>query len=183
MEIKLNLIPPGKKEEISRNKRVKMAIKAEVALTIIVVVFFAVLVSFKYILNISLSSEAALNVEIETADQFEKIKGYDNQFKQANEKIKQIASIDQTQLHWSNVFEKISGLIPDGIEIKSLTTNNYSINITGLSDTRDNLIEFKSKLVNDRCFSNIDLPLSNLVEKNDVEFGITLNINGDCLKK
>ena len=160
-----------------------MAIKAEVALTIIVVVFFAVLVSFKYILNISLSSEAALNVEIETADQFEKIKGYDNQFKQANEKIKQIASIDQTQLHWSNVFEKISGLIPDGIEIKSLTTNNYSINITGLSDTRDNLIEFKSKLVNDRCFSNIDLPLSNLVEKNDVEFGITLNINGDCLKK
>ncbi len=183
MEIKLNLIPPNKQEEIGKNKRLKMAIKAEIALTIILVGFFIVLLSFKYSLNMGLSGEMLLNAQVEKADQFSKIKSYDNQFNQANERIKQIASIDKAQLYWSRVFEKISQLIPVGIGLKTLSTDQYAITLSGVADTRENLIAFKDKLEKETCFSNIVLPLSNLVDKADVEFQITLDVDEKCLKK
>lgn len=183
MEIKLNLIPPNKKEEIERNRRLKMVIRTEVVMTIIAVVFLVVFVSFRYSLELDLAGEKMLNSEIEKADQFERIKNYDNQFNQANERIKQIAAIDKAQLYWSKIFEKISQLIPAGIEVRTLTTDQYAVTIVGLSDTRDNLIEFKSKLEENACFSDIVLPLSNLVDKADVDFKITFNVKENCLKK
>lgn len=183
MEIMLNLIPPSKKEEIKKNKKLKAVIKAEVILTIIVVGFFTMLLSFNYILDMGLAGEMKLNSEIEKADQFEKIKSYNEQFGQANDRIKQIALIDQSQLYWSRVFVKISQLIPPEIEIKSLLTTDYTVTITGVADTRDSLIWFKNKLENENCFSDVSLPLSDLVDKTDVGFQIIFEVKQDCLKK
>ncbi len=183
MEIRLNLIPPNKKVEIAKNAKLKTAIKTEIAMTIILAGLLVVLFSFKYILNIGLSGEATLTSEIETTGQFGKIKNYDNQFSAANERIKQLAAINQSQLYWSGVFEKISALIPDGITTDALSTDGYTLTISGLSDTRDNLISFKSKLENEKCFSNINLPLSNLVDKSNVAFQIVLDVDVKCLGK
>lgn len=183
MEIKLNLIPPKKKEEIKKNKRLKTAIKAEIVLTIILMVFFSVLLSFRYVLGIELTGEKTLNAQIERNDQFGKIKSYDDQFNQANDMIKQVAVIDQTQLYWSRVFVKISQLILPGIETKSLSTDNSAVTISGIADTRDNLIAFKSNLEKESCFSQINLPLSNLVDKENVTFQIVFDVDKKCLKK
>jgi hypothetical protein len=183
MEIMLNLIPPNKKEEIKKNKKLKAVIKAEIVLTIMLVGFFTVLLSFKYILDMGLVGEMKLNSEIEKADQFEKIKKYNDQFSQANDRIKQIALIDQSQLYWSRVFVKISQLALPEIEIRSLSTTDYAVTIAGVADTRDSLIGFKSKLENEGCFSNVALPLSDLVDKTNVGFQIAFNVKQDCLKK
>ena len=183
MEIKLNLIPPNKKEEIGKNRRLKMVIRTEIVLTIVAVVFLAVLLSFRYSLELDLAGEEMLNSQIEKADQFEKIKNYDNQFNQANERIGQIADIDQAQLYWSKIFEKISQLTPAGIEVQTFSTDQDAMVIAGLSDTRDNLIEFKANLEENACFSDVVLPLSNLVDKTDVDFKINFNVKENCLKK
>lgn len=183
MEIKLNLIPPNKKEEIRKSRRLRIAIRTEIALTIIAVVFLAVLLSFSYSLELDLAGENMLNSEIEKADQFEKIKNYDNQFAQANERIAQVAAIDQAQIYWSKIFKKISQLILPGIEVRSLSIDQNYVTISGLSDTRDSLIEFKGKLEEDACFLDIVLPLSNLVDKVDVDFRIIFKVKEDCLKK
>ncbi|MFA7319557.1 MAG: PilN domain-containing protein [Parcubacteria group bacterium] len=183
MEIKLNLIPPNKKEEIKKNKRLKTAIKSEVVLTVLLVGFFIVLLSFRYILDVGLSGEAILNSEIEKADQFEKIKDYNKQFNEANDQIKQIALIDQSQLYWSRVFVKISQLIPAGIAVDSLETENYMVTLSGHADMRGDLIGFKSGLESEDCFSDVDLPLSNLVDKADAEFKIVFKVDEGCLKK
>ncbi len=183
MEIKINLIPPSKKEEIKKNKRLKTVIKAEIVLTFIAVAFFMVLLSFRYILDINLAGESMLNAQMEKADQFGKIKNYDDQFNQANDLIKQVALIDQSQLYWSKIFIRLSQLTLPGIEIDSLSTADYTITISGKADTRDNLINFKSNIEKEGCFSKVDLPLSNLVDKTDVEFQIVFDINENCLKK
>jgi hypothetical protein len=51
-----------------------------------------------------------------------------------------------------------------------------------MANNRDNLIQFKDNLEKESCFSEINLPLSNLVEKENVEFQIDFNIKKDCLK-
>jgi len=183
MEIKLNLIPPSKKEEIRKNKRLRTTIKAEVVLTALLLGFFIVLLSFRYILDVGLSGEVILNSEIEKADQFEKIKDYNNQFNEANDQIKQIALIDQSQLYWSKVFMKISQIIPSGIKVDSLETENYTVTLSGTADIRGDLIDFKGKLEDEGCFSDVDLPLSNLVDKADAEFKIVFKVKESCLRK
>lgn len=183
MEIRLNLIPPHKKEELKKNKRLKTVVKSEIVLTIMLVGFFIVLLSFRYILDIGLKGEMLLNSEMEKADQFEKIKSYDNQFAAANDRIKQVALIDQSQLYWSRVFVKISQLVSSGIAIDALSTENYAVTISGHADTRSELIGFKNKLEKESCFSGVDLPLSNLVDKDNVGFKIVFNVNENCLRK
>ena len=183
MDIKLNLIPPEKKEEFEKGKRLKTVIKSEIVLTVIALVFFLSLFSFGYILDIGLASEASLNSEVEKADQFGKIKDYDNRIEQANENTKQIAMIDRDQLYWSRVFIKLSQITPSGIAVKSFTTVDYSITISGTADTRDSLLDFKNKLEKETCFTEVNLPLSNLVDKDNVDFQIALKVKEDCLKK
>lgn len=183
MEIRLNLIPPQKKEEIRKSKRLATTIKSEVVLFMILTVFFSVLISYRYILSINLMGETILNAEVEKADQFEKIKNYGDQFSRANDSIKQIASIDQAQLYWSRIFVKLSQLISTGIEIDSFSTNDFSVTLAGTADTRDNLITFKDDLEKEKCFSGVDLPLSNLVDKTNVDFQIVFNLDENCLKQ
>jgi len=55
--------------------------------------------------------------------------------------------------------------------------------LSGAADTRDNLLAFKDNLEKEGCFSNVDLPLSNLVDKTDVSFRIVFDVKESCLKK
>lgn len=183
MDIKLNLIPPAKREEIKKTKRQKTIIKAEMVLAVIFLAFYGVLLSFQYVLNIDLASENMLNSEMEQANQFSKIRRYNVEFKKANDQIRQVASIDKNQLYWSKVFMKLGQLIIPGISLKNFSTDNYSVTVSGTADTRDNLLSFKDNLEKEECFSDINLPLSNLVDKTDVEFKIIFNVKESCLAK
>jgi hypothetical protein len=81
------------------------------------------------------------------------------------------------------LFSKLSALTAPEITINSLATNDYYITLDGIAADRENLISWKGKLEKEECFSNIDLPLSDLVNKNNLEFEINFTLNSNCLKK
>ena len=179
----LNLIPEEKKAEIEKNRRLKIIIRAEIIFTIILLVFYGVLFSFKYILNLNLAASADLIEKTEKAEQYLKIKDYESQFGEINKKISEIASLKKDQMYWSEIFIKLNNLVFSGISVNSLSTSDYSLSIDGIADTRADLILFKEKLQSEECFSDIQLPLSDLVDKNNIKFKISLNIKEECLKK
>lgn len=183
IDIKLNLIPPEQKKKIKKNRRLKKIFKAEIVLTCIMLVLTGTLFSFYYILNMELNSQIALSSDMEKADQFDKIKNYDKQFSEANNRIKQIIAVDKAQLYWSGVFVKLSQLALSGITIKSIKTQDYQMTISGTADTRDNLLSFKDNLDKEDCFSDVNLPLSSLVNKTDVDFQIIFDVDDKCLKR
>ena len=183
MEIKINLVPPVKKEEIKKNNRLKVAIKIELVMTMTLLIFFAALLSFRHILNLNLSLYADARQKSAEAAQYEKIKDFDDKFNEINSQAARIASVKKDQLHWSSIFLCLDGLVFSNIKVKSLATSDYSATLSGIADTRDDLILFKEKMEREKCFSDIDLPLSNLVDKDNVEFKINFNINKDCLNK
>ncbi len=180
--IKLNLIPPDKKEEIIKKHQLKKVFFVETILTIIIVSLFVTLLSFKYVLSINLASLATSQREDKQAIQYNKIKKYDQQFNQINTQIFQVAKLEKDQLYWSKLLVKLNQIIFPDISLDSLSTSNYTITLRGKADSRDNLILFKKKLEDEACFSNINLPLSNLVNKKNIEFQISFEIKKDCLK-
>lgn len=182
MEIRLNLISPEKKEDIAKKNKITATIRIEIFLTVILAVFLGMLLIFNYILKINFDSVMIAEKKNENSGKYDKIRELDKNFSQANKGFSDVISIKNSQLYWSKFFLKINELVFPGVKIESISTSDYSIIISGISDTRDNLILFKDKLAGEKCFSNVNLPLADLVGKSDIVFQIDLSIDKNCLK-
>jgi len=178
--IKLNLNPPNKKEEIRKAERYTQVFKWEAELFAIFIVFVAMLVSISYILKITAISENPIILG-NNNEQYREIEIYDKESRDMNQIISQIDKIQKGQLHWYSFFEKINKQFSDTIEIKKIETSDYSVLITGKAKNRDSLITFKENMEKESCFSDINLPLSSLVARQDVDFQIDFNIKTECL--
>lgn len=181
MEIRLNLIPPYKKEEIRKAQYLKLIIRMEIVLSVFVVVFLVFLLNLSHILDLNMEI-VKQNAEIsQKKGQYEKIKRYDEQFKKINSQIVDITRIKGDQLYWSNMFLYLSQSIFSGVSIQNLTTKDYAVFLIGKADSRDSLIAFKEKLEKNECFSAVNLPLSNLVSKESIDFQMDLEIKEECV--
>lgn len=182
MEIKLNLLPQEKKEKISRQRHFVAAIFWEAMILFAVVMAMAFLFGINYVLSLNADIAKESQASDSDKEKYEKIGKYEAEFSNVNSRIGDSLSIAGDQLYWSNLFVKMSRITPKGVDISSISTKDYSIVLTGEAETRDDLVAFKDKLVSDECFSNVDLPLSDLVSRDNIDFGINLSISKDCLK-
>jgi hypothetical protein len=64
-----------------------------------------------------------------------------------------------------------------------MATKNYRVLLAGTSKTRDDLIYMKDNFSKENCFTDVSLPLSSLVSKDNVDFQIEFNIKEECIKK
>lgn len=183
MKIKLNLIPPYRREEIKKAKRFRTALKWELELAAILAVFIPILFSINYILQINLSLAENNAVENgKNSSQLREIEKYDAAIKDVNTRISELGKIQAGQLRWMNFFEKLNANVPDKIALNGIAGKGYAVSLSGRAADRDVLIAFREKLEQDECFSEINFPLSNLVAKENLDFQLDLNIKKDCLK-
>ncbi|NTU66917.1 MAG: hypothetical protein HGB08_03270 [Candidatus Moranbacteria bacterium] len=182
MEIKLNLLPQDKKEKISRQRHFMAAIFWEAIILLAVLMAMAFLFGINYVLSLNAETAHESQSNGSDKDKYAVIEKYESEFSEVNSKISDSLSVAADQLYWSNLFVKMSRMVPKGVDIISISTKDYAIILTGEAATRDDLVAFKDVLVSDSCFSNVDLPLADLVSRDNIDFEINLNINKDCLK-
>jgi hypothetical protein len=183
MEIKINLIPPHKRQEIEKNETLKSVYRFGLLIILVGAAFYWALWNFNYILDLNLR---AVSKELDSSSdrsQFEKIKKLDGQFSEINKKLNEIDSVRKDQIYWTIFLTKLSNDAIAGIKINSLATKNYKVSLVGMAKDRDTLIAFKEKLSEGSCFSSINLPLSNLSSKTDIVFQMDFVINESCVKK
>jgi len=109
MRIKLNLIPPQKKEEIIRANNYRLFLKWGIDLFGIFAIFIAMLLSIYYIVNINLNmaTESYLT-STKNNDQYNEIEKYELEINAVNGKIAQIEKLQGGQLNWSKLFNKFN---------------------------------------------------------------------------
>lgn len=183
MEIRINLIPPYRKEEISKAKRFNLVIRLGLAVFSIFILFFSFLFGLYKTLEINSWVVSNYQEPVSGYSKYDQIKKFDDEFEKINSRISQIAMVKNDQLYWSNLFINLSESASSGIEITDLTTNNYKVSLAGGADNRDSLIAFKDRLTEEDCFSDINLPLSNLVSKENIVFQMDFKIKEECLKR
>jgi Tfp pilus assembly protein PilN len=117
----------------------------------------------------------------ENANQIGLSQAVDNQISATNKKISELAGVQKDFKPWSGFIFAISQLAGQGITYKSLSINYQGsyLTITGQAKTRDDLLKFKESLGQSPLFTGIDLPLSDLMPKDNNSFTIkaTLNLN------
>lgn len=106
-------------------------------------------------------------------------KGYTEMAKTVNSRIKSARQIQDNYIVWSHFFEKISEITPDGITLSFLKVSKEESKMTirGRALTRDNLLSLKTGLEKSGIFYNIDFPIKNILEKENIDFELNMKIN------
>lgn len=183
MRIFLNLLPEEKKLEIRRSKKLKLIIWQEFILLFIVVFFIGMLASTNLILNVELGGvEAAANLE-KSQDKYKEIESHEGEFSQVNSKIKMLAMLDRGHLRWTNVLRALDAVVADEIMLSELATEDLQVTLIGKAKTRDDLLKFKEDIEKSDCFADAKIPLSDLVQKEDVEFQVDFMVEEKCIRQ
>jgi Tfp pilus assembly protein PilN len=182
MEIKLNLLPDYRKEDIAQANRVKLVIRTGLAIFSIFILFYSFLFGLLSVLKVEMNSVVLSQEMSNNKEQLDKIKKFDEEFKETNSSVSQAITLEKDQLYWTNLFKRLSDNLSDDITITDLATKDYSVLLAGKADNRDALMNYREKLVAEECFTDINLPLSNLVSKDNISFQMDFKIKKDCLQ-
>lgn len=98
--------------------------------------------------------------------------------KNLNATINNIYEIQEKFYPISNILIHITDVIPKGNLLTGLsfTTNNRTVELTGVSDTREQFLEMKEVFDNLPYVENVSMPISNLLSKKNINFQITLTL-------
>lgn len=170
--ITLNIISPELKNEIRLKNIYQIMKKSFILIGIFLIFYSIVLTSSKFILKSYLGEINQKNTSANEATE-KTIKTVDD----INKKLNEVTAIQKEEINWLSLLELISNNTSDEIRYdKVLMDKNNGLTLSGQSKTRDGLIGIK-KFLDERAFLyDINFPISNLLEKEDINFTITAKI-------
>lgn len=168
---------------MEKKKIYKNVLHQEIRLLFPVVLFIVVLFAINFTLGIQYESLKSTEALKDTREEVQKLKKFEETFKDTNSKLTFLANINGKSMNWSNTLVQLSSIIPDGIYLTSLSTENYTVTIAGRSKTREELRLFQDKIKENGCFEMTNPPLQNLVVKEDAAFNLEFKVKKECLTK
>jgi len=182
MKIYLNLLPEEKKEEIKRRKTFLKVLHSEVIFSMPIVAFFVILATISFFLKEKSQGMEMIYGLDNSQKEYRELKNYENSFGEINIKINDILKLQKGHNNWAGIFYKLNNAIPENVYLSDLATVDYKISIAGKAKTREDFLKFQEKIKSEECFSDVGVPLSNLVSKENVGFQIDFKVKKDCLK-
>ena len=182
MKILLNILPDEKKKTAEQRMRFRFFVW-QVFLLFSLELFLA---SFLFVISLWIHFERQhqeiLNQEFDSRYTEEKQQRiFEEKFQSVNEAADAVLSINKKHFSFTQVFLLLDRHISDAITLEHVSTKDFKIFLSGTADTRDDLLVFSEKLKGEPCFSDVKLPLSNLLTQNQVDFQIDITIRPSCL--
>jgi len=99
----------------------------------------------------------------------------ENNIDELNKKVEYADKMQASFTKWSDLVSRLTALIPPSVTVDYLLLNRSSgtFRVNGLAQSRDALITTKTALERSGLFKSLDAPLSNLLEKTNIEFRFT----------
>ena len=158
--ITLNLIPPDKKKDLEKIRYYIMAKNLIVVILLIISLVTIILLLSKLILQDNFTNVVERNT---LTTQYARIFNVD--LKKFNRNLQLTKKIQSDYIPWTNFMVSFTKLIPNDVQIESLNLNKETLLITGFAKTRDALLRLKENFENSEFFTNVTVPLDNLLNK------------------
>lgn len=182
MKIMLDLLPEEKKDAIRQNKNFLRVIRQEIIFSLPIFAFIVILLVINVTQKI-IAQGAGTNFNMASSQKdYKDLKLYEDTFSEIGEKTSEILKIQKNHLNWLGLFSRLESAVPEKVYFSGLTTDNYKISLAGRAKSREDFLRFQESIKSEACFSNINVPLSSLVSKENVDFQMDFEISEDCLK-
>jgi|GEM_PF-3850736 len=177
----INLLLPNEKTAPRTEYRLRVAPVAFAAFFFVMIIALASLYpSYVSVLarkNV-LENEAKINADALRNNE----KDVDITPEEMNKEI-DILNDHSTETHAANVFAEIVSLMPKGVSISGMKYVGGpvpKVMITGVAKTRNSLLLLSDTLKKKTFFSGVNLPLSSLINENDLFFTINLEVRSEA---
>ena len=98
----------------------------------------------------------------------------DAQIKEINSRLAFIKQIQDDHINWPQFLIYFYNLITENVSLTNLSFDNTELSVTmnGVAADRDDLINFEDNFNASPAFTDIDIPFSSLLEKENIKFEI-----------
>lgn len=182
--ISLNLLPPEQKEKIKTSATYSFWKKFSLNFFILFIIVTIVLFFAKNILLTYKSQLAEKSANLERQSQ-----KLNQEIKNINSELKEIQKIQKNFIKWSDFFIAFNALIPPDIRLNYLdivsgvqnaknknASAEFTLKLSGNAKDRDDLLLLKDNLKTSPLFSQVSSPLSNILQKENVDFTFEIKL-------
>lgn len=172
--LRLNLVSTEQKKEIKLRHIYYFIKTINLILMIIIIAIAIILLAAKTILQSKFNETVAQTTLVTKTNQ-----GYNNKVQAINNKLNFIENIQTEFIPWSNLIKKLAEITPLEVNFNNIKLNatDQTIKIKGWAKFRSSLLEFKEKMAASENFKEIDFPIKNILEKENVDFEINAQLN------
>lgn len=175
----LNLISEELKKEIKLRHIYGFIKKVNLTMIVIAIIIAIILLAAKTILQLRFNNIVEQMTLVTKTNQ-----GYNNDIREINNKLNFVAKVQNDFIPWSEIIKKVVGITPRDINLYYLKFNSEEqlVKIKGKALFRSSLLDFKDKLEATPDFKNIDFPLKNILERENIDFEINAKLDLSNLK-
>jgi len=175
----INLIPPKLKKEKEFRKTSGIFIMFLNIIMVVLLIVTGTCLTANYFYTKDLN-----NIKSQIAEQQLVLSKYADLKKEVanvNAKLDKINNIDTTRILWSNIVAELGRCTPTEVQIKTFSSKDNKISLTGSAATRRDIAKFKEKLEASKNFKNIVFTSSSLNETTN-DYGFDLNCELEEIK-
>jgi len=186
MKTLLNLLPEEKKELVQSRLRFRFLLWQFFLFLLLELFYFSILVGMYLILDFQIKTLQTMlgnNSEVAELSQEKKLSSFEKKFHEINEKADKVGKIELSHLHFTRMFLLLDTLMPEGVSVSNIVTNEYTVSVSGKAKQRENLLQFDGNLKESDCTANVNVPLSNLFSQENIDFQIDFKMKPECLKE
>jgi len=171
-----NLLPEEQKKIIYKEYRQRLLIPISFFLGICGMVVFFVLSPSLFVVNLKHASLVEKQTKLESENpELLNIKELESEIEKQKAKIDVINSSKGTEP--VEIIEKILASITSKISIDSISLevkeSNVRVSLQGHSSDRESLLNFSRKIEQEKIFSEVNLPVSDLAKESDIDFSMS----------
>jgi hypothetical protein len=170
--LSLNLISQEQKKENKLIRIFHFITSINFVIIFFVVLIGVIMVVSKYVIENYYQNELAINnITKKIVENTTNEKNFTAQFEN-------ISNIQSEFIPWSVVMNDLSGIIKDDITINAvhMDRDKKKFVISGRAGKRDSLLDLKQNLEKIEYLANIDFPLKNILQKENIDFEINADL-------
>ncbi|MDD5031842.1 MAG: hypothetical protein PHR36_02230 [Patescibacteria group bacterium] len=178
--LNLNLFSQELKQEIKLRHVYKMLKQADYILIIITIFVAVVILVAKIILQNDFNKITEQTTLITKDSQ-----GQNSKIREINTRLSLVEKIQGDFVPWSYLFKDLAGYVNNDINFSLIKVNREKgeIELKGMAGTRESLLALKGGLEQSAIFYDLDFPMKNILEKNDINFEIKAKLNLENIKE
>lgn len=169
-----NLLPKEKKRVIRREYNLRLISIALIMFSVVVLIGSVLLVPSYFVTYLKSTSGKDQIGVIEGIVASQEKDDTSKILVETRQKLNMISSEKRSNL--VEVIEIILSEKTSVIKIKSFVSSEGLVGVSGIADTRDDLVEFVERLERATLFTNVNLPVSDLAASRNIEFSFKMNV-------
>ena len=170
----INLLPPIHKEELKQQERTRLVVILGTLVFLFLLSLTLLLVAIWVYITGQLQGQEIVQERYEESSVQQRMVA--SELRKLNFDVTNVANIQQEQVSFSAVLERLSVALPSEFYITSLILSNGNLSLIGFAPTRDALLAFRGILEKDTMFSNITIPPSVWIVAEDVIFSLEAKV-------